>query len=244
VATSVYFNKGHYKPEKTLYEEIIMEQIKAFGHDTYYVPRKLIKEDKLFGEDILSQFNTSYIVEMYVDNESVDSGEADALSKFGLVLSDEVKFQIAKRRWEEVISLDTNLISGSRPNEGDLIHCPEFSDTKVFEITYVDGDVSDRIGVMPVWTIGCKIFEYSHEALDTGITAIDVIEDTHSTDLLNLYDFLLEDSSGELVLENGDNITQEAYVLSGIDKTSVNEWIQVESDKIIDFTYTNPFGEP
>jgi len=244
MTTSTYFNKGHYKPEKFLYEEIIMEQIRAFGHDTYYVPRKLIKEDKLFGEDILSQFNNSYIVEMYVDNDSVDTGEADALSKFGLVLSDEVKFQIAKRRWEHVVSLDANLITGSRPNEGDLLYCPEFSATKIFELTYVEGDVSDRIGAMPVWTLGCKLFEYSHEALDTGIAAIDIIEDTHSTDLLNLYDFLLESGSGELVLENGDNITQEAYVLSGIDKTSVNEWIQRESDQIIDFTYSNPFGEP
>jgi hypothetical protein len=181
---------------------------------------------------------------MYVDNDSVDTGEADALSKFGLVLSDEVKFQIAKRRWEHVVSLDANLITGSRPNEGDLLYCPEFSTTKIFELTYVEGSTSDRIGAMPVWTLGCKIFEYSHEALDTGIAAIDIIEDTHSTDLLNLYDFLLESGSGELVLENGDNITQEAYVLEGIDKTSVNEWIQRESDQIIDFTYSNPFGEP
>jgi len=92
--------------------------------------------------------------------------------------------------------------------------------------------------------LGCRLFEYSHEVIDTGVREIDIIEDIYSTNLINLYDFLLEDGSGELVLETGDNVTQEAYSLESIDKSSVNEWIQRESDKIIDFTFSNPFGEP
>jgi hypothetical protein len=240
--TSPFFNQS-YKPESRLYEEIIIEQIKAFGTDVYYLPRKLVKEDKLFGEDILSEFNSAYIIEMYYENESVGAGEADALTKFGLELRDEAKFQVSKLRFEQLISLDQNLISNTRPNEGDLIYFPGQNRKKLFEISFVEEEEFERLHNIPVYTISCKLFEYSNEALDTGVSAIDVIEDIRSTDLINLYDFLLEDLSGELVLEDGSNIIQEEYSIDKIDKSSINEWLQIESDKIIDFTYSNPFGE-
>lgn len=242
MATSPFFNQD-YSREKKLYDEIIMEQIRVLGRDVYYLPRKLVKEDRLFGEDILSSFNSAYIIEMYFENDSLGSGEADALSKFGLELRDEAKFKVSRRRWEQVISLDQNLIVNSRPNEGDLIFfAPQ---EKLYEITFVEDEENMSVHAdIPVYTLSCKNFEYSNEALDTGIAEIDIIEDTHSTDLLNLYDFLLEDGTGDLLLENGDNLTQEAYKLENIDKSSINEWIQTESDKILDFTNKNPFGEP
>jgi hypothetical protein len=240
--TSPFFNQS-YKPESRLYEEIIIEQIKAFGTDVYYLPRKLVKEDKLFGEDILSEFNSAYIIEMYYENESIGAGEADALTKFGLELRDEAKFQVSKLRFEQLISLDQNLISNTRPNEGDLIYFPGQNRKKLFEISFVEEEEFERLHNIPVYTISCKLFEYSNEALDTGISAIDVIEDIRSTDLIDLYDFLLEDLSGELVFEDGSNIIQEEYSIDKIDKSSINEWLQIESDKIIDFTDSNPFGE-
>ncbi len=242
MATSVFFNQDNFR-EKSLYEEIIIEQIKAFGRDVYYIPRKLVKEDKLFGEDILSKFNSSYVIEMYFENNSIGSGEADALSKFGLEIRDEAKFQVSKKRWLQIISLDQNLIINTRPNEGDLIYFPV--QKKLYEITFVEDEDNRSVNAnIPIYTLSCKTFEYSNEELDTGVVEIDIIEDTHSTNLINLYDFLLEDGTGELLLENGDNLTQEAYSLENIDKSSINEWIQRESDKILDFTYKNPFGEP
>ncbi len=240
--TSPFFNQS-YRPESRLYEEIIIEQIKAFGTDVYYLPRKLVKEDKLFGEDILSEFNSAYIIEMYYENESIGAGEADALTKFGLELRDEAKFQVSKLRFEQLISLDQNLISNTRPNEGDLIYFPGQNRKKLFEISFVEEEEFERLHNIPVYTISCKLFEYSNEALDTGVSAIDVIEDIRSTDLIDLYDFLLEDLSGELVFEDGSNIIQEEYSIDKIDKSSINEWLQIESDKIIDFTDSNPFGE-
>jgi hypothetical protein len=242
MSTSPFFNQT-YRPESRLYEEIIIEQIKAFGTDVYYLPRKLVKEDKLFGEDILSEFNSAYIIEMYYENESIGAGEADALTKFGLELRDEAKFQVSKLRFEQLISLDQNLISNTRPNEGDLIYFPGQSRKKLFEISFVEEEEFERLHNIPVYTISCKLFEYSNEALDTGVTAIDVIEDITSTDYIDLYDFLLEDLSGELVLEDGSNIIQEEYSIDKIDKSSINDWLQIESDKIIDFTDSNPFGE-
>ena len=59
--TSVYFDKGTFG-EQNLYEDLIIEQLKVFGHDVYYMPRTLVKEDKLFGEDVLSQFYDGYMI--------------------------------------------------------------------------------------------------------------------------------------------------------------------------------------
>ena len=240
MSTSPFFNQS-YKPESRLYEEIIIEQIKAFGTDVYYLPRKLVREDKLFGEDILSEFNDAYVVEMYFENESIGAGEADALSKFGLELRDEAKFQISRLRFEQLISLDQNLITNARPNEGDLIYFP--SKTKLFEITFVEDEDFERLHNIPVFTLTCKLFEYSNEVLDTGVDVIDVIEDIHSTNLIDFYDIVLEDDTGELVFEFGGNIIQEEYSIDDIDKGSINDWLQNESDGIIDFTDSNPFGE-
>ena len=242
MTTSPFFNQ-HYRPESRLYEEIIIEQIKAFGTDVYYLPRKLVREDKLFGEDILSEFNDAYVIEMYYENESIGAGEADALSKFGLELRDEAKFQVAKLRFEHLISLDQNLISNTRPNEGDLIYFPSQHRKKLFEITFVEEEEFERLHNIPVFTLTCKLFEYSNEALDTGIAEIDEIENLHSTNSIDFYDVVLEDGSGDLLLENGDNMLQESYSIETIDKSSVNDWLQSESDKIIDFTDSNPFGE-
>jgi hypothetical protein len=242
MTTSPFFNQ-HHKPESRLYEEIIIEQIKAFGTDVYYLPRKLVKEDQLFGEDILSEFNDAYVIEMYYENESIGAGEADALSKFGLELRDEAKFQVAKLRFEHLISLDQNLISSTRPNEGDLIYFPSQHRKKLFEITFVEEEEFERLHNIPVFTLTCKLFEYSNEALDTGIAEIDEIENLHSTNYIDFYDVVLEDGSGDLLLENGDRMLQESYSIETIDKSSVNDWLQSESDKIIDFTDSNPFGE-
>jgi hypothetical protein len=242
MSTSPFFNQ-HYRPESRLYEEIIIEQIKAFGTDVYYLPRKLVREDKLFGEDVLSEFNDAYVIEMYYENESIGAGEADALSKFGLELRDEAKFQVAKLRFEQLISLDQNLISSTRPNEGDLIYFPSQHRKKLFEITFVEEEEFERLHNIPVFTLTCKLFEYSNEALDTGVAEIDVIEDLRSTNLIDFYDILLEDGSGELLFENGFNMIQESYSIDNIDKGSINDWLQLESDGIIDFTDSNPFGE-
>ena len=38
--------------EKRLHEDIIVEGLKIYGQDVKYMPRTLVKEDDLFGEDI------------------------------------------------------------------------------------------------------------------------------------------------------------------------------------------------
>ena len=66
--TNVYFDTGT-KPEQTLYEDLMIEQLRIYGQDVFYIPRTLVKEDSLFGEDTLSKFGDAYLIEMYLENE-------------------------------------------------------------------------------------------------------------------------------------------------------------------------------
>ena len=187
--TSVYFDKGTFG-EQNLYEDLIIEQLKVFGHDVYYMPRTLVKEDKLFGEDVLSQFNDAYMIEMYMEEVEGYGGDKELISKFGLEIRDEVNFVVSRRIWENTISGDANLIVSSRPNEGDLIYFPRIE--KIFQIDFVDhDDPFYQVNNLPVYKLSCSTFEYSHEVIDTGVTAIDDIETEASLDAL-FYQFTLE----------------------------------------------------
>ena len=172
--TNVYFDTGT-TSEQRLYENLIIEQLRAFGHDVYYLPRKLVKEDTLFGEDTLSSFNDAYIVEMYLDNIEGFEGQKEMMTRFGLDMQDEATWVVSRRRFEQLISTDQNLIVSSRPNEGDLIYFPRAK--KLFEISFVDhDDPFYQIYNLPVFKMRCRTFEYSSEGLNTGISDIDAIE--------------------------------------------------------------------
>ena len=270
--TNVYFDTGT-KAEQHLYEDLIIEQLSIYGQEVFYIPRTLVKEDELFGEDTLSKFDDSYLIEMYFENVDGFEGEADIMSKFGLQIDDQGTFVVSRRRFEQLVSHDSNLIVKTRPNEGDLIYFSKLS--KLFEISFVeDEDPFFQIHTVPAFKLKVKTFEYSSEILDTGITEIDAIETDNSMDML-AFQFTMEQSGtfnqgiqledgtgnieqedstdniiGEnetggvgLLLENGDYIIQEAFVVDTIDENAMNDFFEREDDNIIDFTESNPFGD-
>ena len=272
MATSVYFDKGT-NSEQKLYEDLIIEQLKIFGHDVYYLPRTLIKEDTLFGEDVLSKFDDAYGIEMFMEQVEGYGGEKELVSKFGLEIRDEATFVVSRRRWISLIGADSNLIVSTRPNEGDLIYFPRIQ--KLFEINFVDhDDPFYQVDNLPVFKLYCSTFEYSSEQLDTGITAIDTIEDEASLDVLfyqitleqaadyneNMAledgDLLLEETDADnilsetdtagasLITEYGDYIISESYVIDTIDENATNIFIETQADSVLNFTEGNPFGEP
>ena len=242
--TNVYFDSGT-TAEQRLYESLIIEQLRAFGHDVYYLPRKLVNEDTLFGEDRLSSFNDAYMIEMYLDNVEGFEGQKEMMTRFGLDMQDEATWVVSKRRFEQLISTDQNLIVSSRPNEGDLIYFPRAK--KLFEISFVDhDDPFYQLSNLPVFKMRCRTFEYSSEALDTGITEIDAIETSESTDAL-AYQIVLESGTESgtnyLVTEDGAFIVQEEYNIDTIDSSSDSVYFETQGDSILDFSETNPFGE-
>ena len=192
MTTNVYFSRGT-PNEQHLYEDLAIEAIQIYGHDVFYIPRTLVNKDELFGEDALSRFDDAYGIEMWMETQEGYEGEKELVSRFGLEIRDETTFVVSRRRWDNTVSNDANLIVSSRPDEGDLVYMPTVK--KLFEISFVDhDDPFYQINNLPVYKLYCRTFEYSSEVLDTGIYAIDDIETKKSTDFLG-YEILAEQSN-------------------------------------------------
>jgi len=250
--TNVYFDTGT-TSEQRLYEDIIIEQLKIYGQDVYYLPRKLANKDSIFGEDPASSFDDSYIIEMYVDNSDGYMGEQEIIKKFGLELRDDITFIVSKLRWETLISNNTDLQTSLRPNEGDLVYFPT---TKAFfEIQFVEHEAPFyQQSALPIYKLSCTKWEYASERLDTGITSIDATEDDLSTDTMQ-FQFALENETGSFVLESGigaiDYLINEDFTMATQQpaddgqafETAAGTTTSSTGDDILDFSERNPFGE-
>ena len=171
--TNVFFNHA-VNTEQMLYEDIVVESLRMFGHETYYLPREIVEEDTILGEDVQSKFGDAYSVEMYLENTEGFEGDGDLMSKFGVQVRDQATFVISLRTWERFISLDSNLTTSLRPNEGDLIYFPMSG--SMFEIKFVEHENPFyQVGKLFVFKLQCELFEYSGEDFDTG-TVVDLVE--------------------------------------------------------------------
>ena len=163
--TNVFFNHA-VNTEQMLYEDIVVESLRMFGHETYYLPREIVEEDTILGEDVQSKFGDAYSVEMYLENTDGFEGDGDLMSKFGVQVRDQATFVISLRTWERFISLDSNLTTSLRPNEGDLIYFPMSG--SMFEIKFVEHENPFyQVGKLFVFKLQCELFEYSGEDFDT-----------------------------------------------------------------------------
>ena len=132
---------------------------------------------------------------------------------------------------------ETAATDSDRPLEGDVIYHPTLG--KLFEVNFVDHDEPFyQLDNNPVYKMHCRLFEYSSEVLDTGITAIDEIEDDLSWQAL-IYQFTLEQSSAvneDIRLESGVadaglllEETDGDNILGENDSSSVGESIILEN---------------
>ena len=175
MATNQYF-KNKVRSEQQLYEDLVIEALQMYGQDVYYIPREIVNKDRIFLDDVPSRFSNAYKIEMYIENTEGFEGEGDLMSKFGIEVRDQATFIISLRSWERFISLDSNLATGLRPNEGDLIYFPLSG--SMFEIKFVEHENPFyQVGKLFVFKLQCELFEYSGEDFDTGNINIDLIED-------------------------------------------------------------------
>ena len=171
---NLYFSAGA-RSEQNLYEDLIIESIKIYGQDLYYLPRDLVNVDDVFREDPVSSFNSNYLLEMYVDNIDGFDGEGDLFTKFGVEIRDQVTFTVAKRRWQQTVMRYDNEITGTRPFEGDLVFTP-FS-KKLFQIMHVEHEQPFyQLNNLPVFKLQCELFEYNDEDFDVSNDAIGQLE--------------------------------------------------------------------
>jgi hypothetical protein len=212
--TNHFFSKGTIN-EQYLYEDLIIESIQIYGFDVYYLPRTLVDKDQLFGEDPLSKFNDSYMIEMYFDTVEGFQGEKEIITRFGLEIRDETIFTVARRTWLNLVSMDANLVTSIRPNEGDWIYMPTVQ--RMFEISFVDkDDPFYQVDNLPVYKLYARTVEYSDERLDTGIDVIDAIETKYTGDEL-LYQILGEQGpttiyNCKFLLERGTDLYADGLI--------------------------------
>src|SRR6056300_1245731 len=109
MATNPYFKQG-VRSEQNLYEDIVIEALKMYGQDVYYLPRDIVNEDTVFGDIESSKFNSAYKIEMYIENVEGFEGEGDLFTRCGVEIRDEATFVVARKRWSSTISRRDNEI--------------------------------------------------------------------------------------------------------------------------------------
>jgi len=191
MALNPFFLQGS-SNEQFLVQDLINEQLKIYGIDVYYIPRKYIKTDDVLNEVESSRFDDNFIIEAYLDNYEGYAPGSDLMTKFGLRLKNEINLVISKERFEDfIIPLlegirkgientsrpDHTLELTTRPKEGDLIYFP--LGQRLFEIKRVEHEKPFyQLGKNYVYELQCELYEYENEDIDTSIEEIDkTVED-------------------------------------------------------------------
>lgn len=242
MARNAFFNQySAVAQEQNLVEDLIIEAIRIYGIDTYYLPRTHINLDYLYTEDTLTKFDDALEMEMYIKTYDGFVGQQEFLSKFGLQVDESITFTLAQKRFtqsltesilteynhniilengDELIKEQTYDYSEiTRPREGDLIWLPiaQF----MYEIKYVDKVESFfQLGKLYTYEIKADRYEYSSEVIDTDVAEIDEIE----TDLS-------ADTSINPLVEDADETADNAFIES-----------RITDDDILDLSESNPFG--
>ena len=302
MATNFYFNPfpsrlgngNSVTSEQLLVEDLVIEALKIYGLDVYYLPRTTRDEvDYLFGEDTLKEYRTACPIEMYLENVTGMEGEGDFISKFGLEIRDEVTFLVSRLRFRYAVNGYT------RPREGDLIYIPML--TSIYEVTYVEHESNQamyytlgrgRGGNVYVYALKMKQYVFSSEIIATGVPEIDNTMKAYyprtrislsgggtgkfvNDEIVYQGSSLANATAQALVYDFNPNTHIDIYRTQGNFVSTVpvkgsisnanwsitlisdaatqnnayediidNARIEAASDNIIDFSETNPFGEP
>ena len=170
-----YFQQGS-RSEQNLIQDLINEQLRMYGVEVHYLPRKYLSEKTVLKEVIQSKFDDAYPIEAYVDNFDGYGDNNTILSKFGIQATNEITLIISKERFETYISPliknEENVKLSTRPKEGDLIYFP--LGDRLFEIKFVEVDKPFyQLQKNYVYELRCELYRIGDEVIDTGIEEID-----------------------------------------------------------------------
>ena len=128
------------KQEQNLIQSLVNEQLKMYGIEIYYIPRRYVKKNTVIREVIQSEFDNAYPLEAYLDSYDGYGGQGTLLSKFGIEEQDDLTLVVSRERYENyvtpLIKDVPNIELATRPKEGDLIYFP--LGDRLFEINYVE----------------------------------------------------------------------------------------------------------
>jgi hypothetical protein len=175
MALNPFFQQGS-SGEKSLVQSLINEQLKMYGVEIHYMPRKYLTEKSILKEVVQSKFDDAYPIEAYIDNFDGYDDMPSTLSKFGIQATNEVTLIISRERFETYISPlmknESNVKLSTRPKEGDLIYFP--LGDRLFEIKYVEHEKPFyQLRENYVYKLTCELFRYEDEVIDTGVEEID-----------------------------------------------------------------------
>ena len=213
--TNPYFSQ---KPSSNkLLEDLTVEAISIYGKSMIYMPRTLVREDKLFGEDPSSAFNDGHQIDMYVD--SVDGfGGGDQITNFGFEIQDTADLVVSKKKFNQLIATDTI----KHPREGDLIFFPMTN--YILEIKFVEHENPFyQLGKLYTYRLSCELFRYSHETLNTGFSDVDGLQST------------IDGTTGADQDGTVSILPQDGY--------GTNTEIGTDAESILDFSEVDPFSE-
>lgn len=237
MTTNLYFNNYAASGEQRLIDDLIVESIRQFGQDMFYIPRTVVQVDNIVNEDTLRQYDAAISIEMYIKNVEGFGGQGDFLSKFNLEIRDQVTFTVARKTFTEEVTQVKDIIT--RPREGDLIFFP--LNSKIFEIKFVEHEaIFYQLGALQTFDIRCELFEYSNEVMNTGIEVIDNLSSTYSLDENSMA--ILTEDGRILQTEDGRSVIREEWNIEAHDPQADNIEIQIESAIIGDFSETDPFA--
>ena len=216
MAINPYINTTSQQLEQNLVEDITIEVIKGVGQDCYYVPRKYLNIDKIFGEDPGTAFENAYVIEMFIESFKGFQG-TDVITQFGLEIKDKINLVFSRKRFYQEVTLNESGIT--RPREGDLIYFP--LSKSLFEINFVEHENPFYpLGKLYSYYITAELFTYSYEKMNTSVPEIDrVMSNTKGL-------------SGSVVIpiNNGKGTT-----------AGVNDILKNEADNY-EFNPNDPFG--
>ena len=235
--TNFYFNNFTNSSEQRLIEDLIIESIKIYGQDMYYLPRRFGSLDPVYTEDAASFYDRAYPIELYIKNVDGFQGDGDFLSKFGVEIRDRVTFTMARRIFSDEIGSNEGT---TRPYESDIIYFP--LNKKLFKIMFVEHEaIFYQLGALQTFDVVCELFEYSGEPFTTGIPEVDVLTKKYE------FDF----TEAGLLTETGDLLTDEQENLPILfeeytQRTDIlddGDMFQQQGNTFLDFTEIDPFAE-
>jgi len=164
------------KSEQNLLQSLINEQLKMYGIEIYYIPRRYVTKNTVIREVIQSEFDNAYPLEAYLDSYEGYGGQGTLLSKFGIENQDDLKLVISRDRYERyitpLIKNIPNIELATRPKEGDLVYFP--LGDRLFEINYVEHEQPFyQLQKNYIYTLSLQLYRYEDEVIDTGVETID-----------------------------------------------------------------------
>ena len=252
------------KQEQNLVEDLVIESIKIYGVDGYYLPRTDVNLDKIYGEDASMIFDDALELELYIKSFEGFQGQEDFLSKFGLQIDESITFVVAQKRFTQSLKpsfiteygynfknedgdhlLDEQSYDYAnilRPREGDLIWIPMLN--YMYEIKFTENiENFFQLGKLYTYEMRCDRYEYSSERIDTGVADIDGIEDQYSLSTDNIQK-ILDEESNIFALEDGTRLVAEGDTVIPFEVSADNESIgqKIIDEDVLDFSEKNPFA--